>query len=121
MSLNETKPELKASDEDLLYNMVRNLRDEYGIDLEAETKGETPRHDYENIHGMYPNFAKTVKNQAEQVKDLPSGYKTLLAVPSFALGLVMIMRIFRHYRRASWFKVGVLNDMLENNGAVSKY
>jgi hypothetical protein len=119
ISRNETKPILKASDEDLLDEIVVFLGDRYKEDLN-EAKGKpVPRQEDREIGYLYPKFLKAAKAKSEEVKDI-AGYKRLLAVPSFTLALVMMTRIRRQFRRAKWFKVGTLGAMIECHGAVSE-
>jgi hypothetical protein len=123
LSRNETKPMLKASEEDMLDEIVAMLRDRYEEDLKdgqqegPEEQDEHEEEDEQEVAVAYPKFAKAAKTTASDVK-LVAGYKRLLAVPAFTLALVMLTRVHRHFRRATWFKVGPLGQMLESHGAV---
>ena len=118
ISRNEMKPESKSTEEELLNEIVRVLRDRYSEDLaDAATKGNEGEDDL-GIPQLYPKFTVAAQEKAEEFKDI-SGYKRLLAVLAFTLGLVMVTRLKRHYQRAPWFKVGTLGNMLETHGSVS--
>jgi len=118
LSRNETKPEKPATEEEHLDEIVRVLRDKYREDLEDAARDGKERDEEREIAVQYPKYAQAAKEKAIKYKDM-AGYKRLLAVPSFTLGLVMVTRVRRHYQRAPWFKVATLGHMLENHGAVS--
>ena len=118
MSRNETKPVKPSTDEELLNEIVQGLRDRYNEDLADAAAKEAWREDDRDVSLMYPKYTEAAKEKADAYKEL-SGYKRLLAVPGFTLGLVMVTRLKRHYQRAPWFKVTTLGNMLENHGAVS--
>jgi hypothetical protein len=136
LSRNEVKENYKATEEELLLEIVVELRDAYERDMataaekhknavaEALLRKEEPQIPEprsEELAIKYPQFveAVTLKAKAEEVKD-SRGYRRLCSVPSFAHGLVMASRLRRHYTHAEWFRVGALGTMLEAHGGVSK-
>ena len=118
LSRNENMPVLKRTEEESLNEVVQALRDEYEEDLDDAVAHGEDRGEERERSLLYPKFAKAAKMKAEECKDM-AGYKRLLSVPSFTLGLVMASRLKRHFQRAPWFKVITLGSMLENHGAVS--
>ena len=121
LSQNETQDFLPATDEELLIQTLDHLGFHYNQGLnDLVARGVTPKHDEQNLAQQFRKFTKAVKDKADEVKELNGGYKRLLAVPSFTLALVMGCRVYRHFKRAKWFKISKLNAMLETHGAVSK-
>ncbi|KAN0128163.1 hypothetical protein V8E53_014015 [Lactarius tabidus] len=134
LSRNEVKENYKATEEELLLEIVVELRDAYERDMataaekhknavaEALLRKEEPQIPEprsEELAIKYPQFveAVTLKAKAEEVKD-SRGYRRLCSVPSFAHGLVMASRLRRHYTHAEWFRVGALGTMLEAHGGI---
>lgn len=106
---------LPITNEELLLEVVAVLRDAYLKDakeLDAEA-----RTDFSEAN--YPKFMAAAAEQAAELKDVP-GYRrlALCAVPSFALGLVMASRVWRHYTHAPWFTLTGLGTILQSHGAV---
>jgi hypothetical protein len=102
-----------ATDEGLLQEIVDELRDAFEKDLPRAMA--MPEEDDLSI--LYPTFMDKVKHMAEEFKE-SGGYRRLCKVPSFALALVMVSRIRRHYTHCSWFKISTLQTMLSIHGGV---
>jgi hypothetical protein len=111
LSKNEAREVRKETEEEQLLAVVAILRDTYEIDKEKEDIHE------EGVALTYEMFNKKAKQIAMTFKD-SSGYRRLLCVEPFSLGLVMASRIRRHYTHAAWFKIGSLMNMLGVHGAV---
>ena len=89
-----------AMDEEHLQEDVYNLKD--AIELDLKSLKDQDRGNKEDPMILYRNFMKVVKEKEEEYRDKElSGYKQLFCVPSFALGLVMASRIWRHYTHSS--------------------
>lgn len=117
ISRNQVNDNWRATGEELLLEIVAELRDAYDDDLtEMRSENRSPTHD--GSLSQYPRFMHEAKLKADLFKD-DRGHKRLCSVPSFAHGLVMASRIKRHYTHAEWFTVGALNKMLDVHGAVS--
>ncbi|KAH9018910.1 hypothetical protein EDB84DRAFT_1442281 [Lactarius hengduanensis] len=99
MSRNETKGNRMATEEELLLEIVDELKD---------------------AQVSYPAFMKLAKDKAEKAeesKETPA-HRRLCSVPAFARGLVMASRVRRHYTHAPWFEIGTLSKMLDSHGAL---
>jgi hypothetical protein len=113
LSRNEVLESRRATDEELLLEIVDELRDALEEDIRNPTNEE------DDPLTMYPTFMKTLQQKANEYKDIPR-YRKLCSVPSFALALVMASRIRGHYTHSSWFKITYLYRMLDVHGAVSE-
>ncbi|KAI9442816.1 hypothetical protein BJY52DRAFT_1194722, partial [Lactarius psammicola] len=115
LSRNETKDTHMATEEELLIEVVDELKDAYEIDLAK--RGDRARN--LDAAALYPTFMNKAKEKAALFKDSRAsvGHRRLCSVPSFALGLVMASRIRRHYTHALWFNVQTLTTMLDSHGA----
>ena len=113
LSRNIDKGFWKATEEEKLTELVVELRDHLSFDL--ETVSAEPSED--NLEILYPTFSREVQKKAEEFLS-EGGYRRLCSVSSFFLGIVMLSRIPRHYTHAPWFKVTILDKMLDSHGGV---
>ncbi|KAH9022645.1 hypothetical protein EDB85DRAFT_1895168 [Lactarius pseudohatsudake] len=117
LSRNETKGSRKATEEELLLEIVDELRDAY--DRDVEVQGERPQD--LDMAKRYPRFMEAAKAKAEEYKDA-RGHRRLCSVPTFALGLVLASRIWQHYTHSPWFNIATLTKMLDDHGRfISEY
>ncbi|KAH9019230.1 hypothetical protein EDB85DRAFT_1896816 [Lactarius pseudohatsudake] len=117
MSRNETKENRMTTDEELLLEIVDELKDAYEADIDMQR--EQPNLD-KDLDASYPAFMKLAKDKAEKAeesKETPA-HRRLCSVPAFARGLVMASRVRRHYTHAPWFEIGTLSKMLDSHGAL---
>ena len=115
MSQNTSKGQRMATDEELLLEIVDELKDVLEADM-PRARTIQSREDDPNI--LFPTFMKRVEEKADEYKDA-GGYRRLCSVPSFTLALVSVARIRRHYKHCSWFKISVLQKMVDVHGGVS--
>ncbi|KAH9048595.1 hypothetical protein EDB83DRAFT_2522862 [Lactarius deliciosus] len=117
MSRNETKGNRMATEEELLLEIVDELKDAYEADINMQR--EQPHLD-KDVDASYPAFMKLAKDKAEKAEDSKEtpAHRRLCSVPAFARGLVMASRVRRHYTHAPWFEIGTLSKMLDSHGAL---
>ncbi|KAH8984063.1 hypothetical protein EDB86DRAFT_2833632 [Lactarius hatsudake] len=116
LSRNETKDTRMATEEEMLIEIVDELKDAYEKDVSLrKDRGKNL-----DAAALFQTFMKKAKQKAASFKESRdrAGYRQLCAVPSFALGLVAASRIRRHYTHARWFQVSELVKMLESHGAL---
>ncbi|KAI9445862.1 hypothetical protein H4582DRAFT_2052016, partial [Lactarius indigo] len=115
LSRNEMKDTRLAMEEELMIEIVDELKDAY----EEDVKLRKDRGKNLDAAAVFQTFMKKAKRKAAAFKESRdwAGYRELCAVPSFALGLVAASRIRRHYTHARWFQVAELVKMLESHGA----
>jgi hypothetical protein len=116
ISRNETKLTHHATEEELLQEIVDELKDAFEDDLEAGAD-ETRRD--EEFDVKYPSFMTKAQDKAEKFKQTLKGYRRICCLPSFSFGLVMALRIHSHYIHAPWFRLGSLDAMIDVHGTVS--
>lgn len=116
-SRNETRGNFKATDEELLQELIDELKREFEKDL--RTKKQLNKD--EDYRVAYPLYTKRIKLKAEKFKSVNSGFRKLACMPTFMLGMVMASRVRRHFVHAPWFKAGSLVKMVDVHGAVSAY
>ena len=116
-SCNETRGNFKATDEELLQELINKLKWEFKKDL--RTKKQLNKD--EDYWVTYLLFTKCIKLKAEKFKSVNSGFRKLACMPMFMLGMVMASRVRRHFVHAPWFKAGSLVKMVDIHGAVSSY
>jgi len=116
ISRNETKGAQRATEEELLQEVVDELKDVFELDL-AAIKDPVEARD-EDFKIKYPQFFKRVALEADSFKK-KAGYRQICCLPAFALGLVMASRIPSHYTHAHWFNLKSLTDMINVHGTVS--
>lgn len=114
LSRNATESVHGATTEELLQEVVDEMKDELEEDLKLSPAAD------EDMEFKYPRFMKKVKDKAEEYKRNSHGYRKICCVPPFCLGLVMASRVPGHYMRSPWFKLGVLEDMIDVYGSVSE-
>lgn len=119
ISRNEANEQHPMTAEERLQEIVEMLKDAYEEDLDANEKNGVKNIDERDPDTLYPRFTKLAQETAKTYKD-SQGHGSLCTDTSFALGLVMASRIFRHYLHAPWFNVKELRRMLDEHGAVSK-
>jgi hypothetical protein len=115
MSQNTSKGQRMATDEELLLEIVNELKDVLEMDM-PRARTIQAREDDPNI--LFPTFMKGVEQTADKYKE-SGGYRRLCSVPSFTLALVSVARIRRHYIHCPWFKIGMLQKMVDVHGGVS--
>jgi len=114
ISRNDRKTSHRATDEELLQEVIDEIKDEYELDVEnLDDRLE------EDFQFKYVKFVEKTKQKAEDLKDKAS-YRLIFSVPAFTLGLVMASRVRSHYTHAPWFKVTTLSGMLDVHGTVSR-
>jgi hypothetical protein len=102
-----------------MLEFVNELRDAYKADME-DTEKENIGHEEGDAVVSQKNFKKKLKDMDGVFKDQEkANMRHLCTSQSFAQGLVMASRIHWHYTHLAWFKVGKLNEMVEDHGAVS--
>jgi len=116
LSRNIIKGSWHATEEEKLIDLVVELKDYLGHDLDTVK----PDPDEDNLEVLYPGFSKELQAKAKQFMG-EGGYRRLCSVPSFFLGIVMLSRIPRHYIHAPWFIVATLNKMINDHGGVSEF
>ncbi|KAI9430720.1 hypothetical protein H4582DRAFT_2063460 [Lactarius indigo] len=118
LSRNEMKDTRLATEEELMIEIVDELKDAY----EEDVKLRKDRGKNLDAAAVFQTFMKKAKRKAAAFKESRdrAGYRELCAVPSFALGLVAASWIRRHYTHARWFQVAELVKMLESHGAEGK-
>jgi hypothetical protein len=116
-SRNETHGNYKATDEELLQELIDELKREFEKDLRTKTRLNKD----EDYKIAYPLYTKRIKEKAEKFKSVNSGFRKLACMPTFMLGMVMASRVRRHYVHAPWFKASSLVKMVDVHGAVSAY
>ena len=114
-SRNETRGNFKATDEELLQELIDELKRKFEKDV--KTKAELTKD--EDYRIAYPLYALKIKEKAEKFKCVNSGFRKLACMPTFMLGMVMASRVRRHYVHAPWFKASSLVKMVDVHGAVS--
>ncbi|KAH8986177.1 hypothetical protein EDB86DRAFT_3082994 [Lactarius hatsudake] len=116
LSRNETKDMRMATEEELLIEIMDELKDAY----EDDVRHRKDRGKNLDAAALFPTFMKMAKKKAAAFKESRdrAGYRQLCAVPSFALGLVAASQIRRHYTHARWFQVSELVKILESHGAL---
>lgn len=117
ISRNERKGVHRATDEELLQEVIDEIKDEFESDL--STIGDPIRARKEDFKFIYPLFMEKVKVKADAFKQKSQGHRQICCLPSFAFGLVMASRIPGHYTHAPWFKIKTLGEMIDVHGAVS--
>jgi hypothetical protein len=113
ISRNETLDCLKSTDEEKLLELVDELRLVF-VDELAKVTDRT-----EDYRTNFPRFYRATKEKSELCKN-DAGYRKLLCVPMFTVGLVMVARIRRHYTHAPWFRVPKFQKMLDIHGTVRR-
>ena len=116
ISRNETKPTQIATENELLQEVLDELKDALEIDLDR-TADLSREEDFEI---SYTEFMSTVNRKAVQFKQDSHGYRQICSVPPFALALVMASRVQSHYTHARWFRLGSLTEMINVHGTVSE-
>ena len=116
ISRNETKGNKKATEEELLQEIVDHFKDAF-ISDRKRIKDWTKVEDYEV---RYPTFMKRVTIKADEFKRNATGYRHICCLPRFALALVMMSRVRSHYTHSSWFNIANLKTMIEVHGGVSE-
>ena len=119
ISRNEVNQQQYSTVEERLLDIVDVLGDAYEADLADLRNSGAPNTKDWDFESLYPKFMSKAEDAAKTYNDA-AGHGYLCAVPSFAFGLVLANRIWRHYKHASWFKVDILKRMLLQHGAVSK-
>jgi hypothetical protein len=122
LSRNETKSLHKATEEELLHEVLQVLNRAYQKDLarlEKERNADIQDVD-EDTSKRYKEFMKATAEKAEEYK-VPTkrAFRKLVLMPMFTLAMVMASRVRRHYSHAPWFKVSIFYKMAEVHGAVS--
>ena len=105
-----------ATEEERLQEIVEEMKYAYMKDMRDKSITYVGD-DYEK---RYPKFLAVVKEKADLYKGMNQWYRQLCCLPSFALGLVMVSKIKRHYTHSNWFKQSKLGVMIEVYGGVSK-
>jgi hypothetical protein len=118
ISRNATLGEHKATDEELLQELLDYMKDAFESDL-ADLEDDASSSSYEDYQVLYPKFMKAIQRKADKLKKDSQGYRQICLMPTFALGLVMVSRVRSHYIHAKWFKIGSLNRMVYIHGGVS--
>jgi hypothetical protein len=116
ISRNETKGNRCATEEELLQEVVDELKDALELDLVSlgdQSLGE-------DFKVKYLTFVDKANKKADWFKNKSHNYRQICSLPSFALGLVMASRIPSHYTHAPWFRIKALMDMMGVHGSVSK-
>jgi hypothetical protein len=121
LSRNLVRGSHKATDEELLQEIVNEMKLQYEKDvaeMKALGKDLQRTRDDEEYSILYPKFTDTAKNKASVYKHVAVGHRNLCSISSFALALVMASMIRRHYIHASWFKMRTLTKMTKVHGTV---
>ncbi len=118
LSRNETQGTKMATEEELLLEIVDQLKDAYERDIKK--LGDRPKD--LDMEALYPEFTTAAKSKVQEsnLKETPE-HRRICSVGTFALGLVMASRIRRHYTHAPWFGIKTLAPMLDSHGGVSEY
>lgn len=116
LSRNTSRELFKATEEEKLLEVVTQLTDFLNRDLKRLGDADA---DEDDIEVLYPQFFKRVKLKASTFKGA-KGYRELVCIPPFILGLAMVGRVKRHYTHARWFMIGRLGRMLGEYGGVSE-
>lgn len=116
ISRNETKSMHQATEEELLQELVDELKREYLKDVK-KMPDDTEEADY---YTLYPRFMGAIGEKAEAYKQYNSGFRKLSCMPTFTLSLVMASQVRRHYTHAKWFRMGTFYKMVEVHGAVRR-
>lgn len=117
LSRNGTLEDNGSTDEELLQEMIDQLKIELEKDLENQPEDREDR-DYEDER-YFPRYKKAVHDMATRYKGVNSGFRKLALVPSFMQAMVMLSRVQRHFVHAPWFRVTSLLKMVGVHGGVS--
>ena len=118
LSRNETKGTHRATEEELLQELLDELKLALQKDLDRAKNPLTEGEDDGHSGDSYPTFFSLRKAKANRYRQESSGFRKLACLPTVMLALVMASRIRHHYVHAPWFRVGTLNKMAEVHGAV---
>jgi hypothetical protein len=120
LSRNDTKDVNETTDIEYLLKLVFELRLVYEKDIKnrvaRDIHGEDEEEEDHRI--LYLLFFEAIQEKAELFKHAQE-YRLLCLMPTFALALVMMSRIRRHYVHASWFRLTPLTKMVGVHGMVS--
>ena len=105
-----------ATDEELLQEIVDELKDAFEADLEMNV--DNARYS-EEFDVKYPSYMTKAKEKAAKFKQTFKGYRRICCLPSFSFGLVMASRVHSHYIHAPWFRLASLDSMIDVHGTVS--
>jgi hypothetical protein len=114
LSRNLIKGSWHATEEEKLIDLVVELKDHLSHDLENVNADP----DEDNLEVLYPRFSKELDAKAKRFSG-EGGYRRLCSVRSFFIGIVMLLRIPRHYIHAPWFRVTMLTQMIDYHAGVS--
>lgn len=113
ISRNETRDNLKTTQEEVLIEVIEELKFVFLPELDKVVDRS------EDCQINFPKFVELTKEKAEQFKSNANhGYRKLLCLPSFMMGLVMASRITTHYTHAPWFRAMNFVRMVEVHGVV---
>ena len=117
MSRNETLGHYKATEEELLLEIVDHLKLKLVDDLRAIPDSE--RGDHFDYQGSCKQYKDALDAHANKYKMVNSGFRRLALVPSFMLALAMMSRVRRQFVHATWFRSSALLKMVNIHGRVS--
>lgn len=115
ISRNSAKSTHKLTEEELLQEIIDELKDCLEKDLQVQIDPGREK----DFNFKYPRFVEKVRELAKLLVKSASGYRRICSLPSFALSLVSASRIPSHYTHAPWFKLVHLTEMVGVYGTVS--
>lgn len=137
LSKNQDKHVLKVTEEEELQQYVNELKHEFEKDLrdnlsreekkrererereEGDGDGEDEDEDKDE-QPKFPKYRARLKLITEDFGKVNTGFRSLMSMPNFLVGLMMASRVGRHYLHASWFTVTSFNRIMDVHGSVSK-
>jgi hypothetical protein len=136
LSKNQDKHVLKVTEDEELQQYVNELKHEFEKDLRdnlllEEEKRERAREGGGDGDGdgkdedkdeqpKFPKYRARLKLITDDFGKVNTGFRSLMSMPNFLVGLMMASRVGRHYLHCSWFKVTSFNRMMDVHGSVSK-
>jgi hypothetical protein len=118
LSKNEDKDVRMVTDEEELQRYVNELKFEFEKDIRINLEREQDQH--EDMQTKYPKYMARLKLIMSEFGKVNSGFRRIMNMPNFLVGLMMAARVGRHYLHAPWFKVASFNRMVDVHGSVSK-
>jgi hypothetical protein len=134
LSKNQDKHVLKVTEDEELQQYVNELKHEFEKDLREnlsleERKREREREEGGNDDGetedqdeqpKFPRYRARLKLITDDFGKVNTGFRSLMSMPNFLVGLMMASRVGRHYLHSPWFTVTSFNRMMAVHGSVSE-
>jgi hypothetical protein len=148
LSKNDDKHVLKVTEEEELQRYVNELKHEFEKDLrkirlrkekqeeerqqqrqqqqqqqqeqQQQQQQQQGEEEKEDMRVKFPKYMTRLKIITGEFGKVHSGFRRIMSMPNFLVGLMMASRVGRHYLHAPWFTVLSFSRMADVHGSVSR-